>query len=383
MAYIKRFAIEGLAGRRDVYARDLNADVNVFFGLNGSGKTSLLRILHSALANDPASLLGVPFARATVTVCSAPDSREFECTLDKDAFIAQANKQIGFPEGMPTSVRLRILRQHGLPFPMEWTVRPERKPAGRGGWPHRFLPTSRLYERVGERTRESEADEYLDEQFEESLTRQWLDFFGKVQANVRSAQQEGLVKILREVLYEEDRPRKGPEIDWQTAYEQMVAFVRRQEPREPPPSKEAFEQRFAGSPLLQRVLVHIDDVERAIADVMARTSTLERLVERLFSGPKRVRFGASSIEVKTADDVNIGVRSLSSGEKHALRIFVEAVRVGPAPLMVDEPEISLHLEWQRVLIAAMRELNGSAQLIFATHSPEIMADLEDAKIFKL
>jgi ABC-type cobalamin/Fe3+-siderophores transport system ATPase subunit len=52
MSHIVSFSVAGLVGRDDVYSKELNRDVNIFFGLNGSGKTSLLRILHSAMSNN-------------------------------------------------------------------------------------------------------------------------------------------------------------------------------------------------------------------------------------------------------------------------------------------------------------------------------------------
>jgi ABC-type cobalamin/Fe3+-siderophores transport system ATPase subunit len=52
MARIMDFTIEGLAGRDDPFSVTLNPDVNVFFGLNGCGKTTLLKILYSALSNE-------------------------------------------------------------------------------------------------------------------------------------------------------------------------------------------------------------------------------------------------------------------------------------------------------------------------------------------
>jgi ABC-type Na+ transport system ATPase subunit NatA len=63
MAMIRRFRIEGLAGRQDVCSAELNEFVNVCFGPNGSGKTSLLRILHSALSNKADLVKDVPFSR--------------------------------------------------------------------------------------------------------------------------------------------------------------------------------------------------------------------------------------------------------------------------------------------------------------------------------
>jgi len=50
----------------------------------------------------------------------------------------------------------------------------------------------------------------------------------------------------------------------------------------------------------------------------------------------------------------------------------------------DEPELSLHIEWQEKIISSIRDLNPNSQIIVATHSPEIagrwrenMIDMED------
>ena len=49
---------------------------------------------------------------------------------------------------------------------------------------------------------------------------------------------------------------------------------------------------------------------------------------------------------------------------------------------MDEPEISLHIEWQNKLIEAIRSLNPNCQIIMTTHSPSIFADgWEDKLIF--
>ncbi|HAM1800983.1 TPA: ATP-binding protein, partial [Listeria monocytogenes] len=40
--------------------------------------------------------------------------------------------------------------------------------------------------------------------------------------------------------------------------------------------------------------------------------------------------------------------------------------------IVDEPELSLHLSWQKLFIEKTIELNKNIQFIFATHSPEII-----------
>ena len=43
----------------------------------------------------------------------------------------------------------------------------------------------------------------------------------------------------------------------------------------------------------------------------------------------------------------------------------------------------MHIDWQHKLLSSLQQLNPSMQLIAATHSPEIMADLPDDKIFRI
>jgi predicted ATP-dependent endonuclease of OLD family len=46
----------------------------------------------------------------------------------------------------------------------------------------------------------------------------------------------------------------------------------------------------------------------------------------------------------------------------------------PSILLMDEPEISLHIDWQRKLISHIRELNPNVQIIIASHSPAIIME---------
>ena len=39
---------------------------------------------------------------------------------------------------------------------------------------------------------------------------------------------------------------------------------------------------------------------------------------------------------------------------------------------MDEPEISLHVEWQQRLISLIRKLNPRVQIILTTHSPALI-----------
>ena len=67
---------------------------------------------------------------------------------------------------------------------------------------------------------------------------------------------------------------------------------------------------------------------------------------------------------------------LSSGEKQMLAILLTVLVENREPyaLLMDEPEISLHIDWQQRLIDLIRQLNPNAQIILSTHSPALIMD---------
>jgi len=65
---------------------------------------------------------------------------------------------------------------------------------------------------------------------------------------------------------------------------------------------------------------------------------------------------------------------LSSGEKQMLAILLTVLVEDQQPyvLFMDEPEVSLHIEWQKRLIDLIVELNPHVQIILTTHSPAVI-----------
>ena len=68
--------------------------------------------------------------------------------------------------------------------------------------------------------------------------------------------------------------------------------------------------------------------------------------------------------------------ALSAGEKQLLIILLTVLLENNQDCVVflDEPEISLHIDWQYKLIEMLTFLNPNAQFILTTHSPGIFAD---------
>ena len=83
------------------------------------------------------------------------------------------------------------------------------------------------------------------------------------------------------------------------------------------------------------------------------------------------------VKLKNKATSNIPLNSLSSGEQHLLVLFYELTfsfeNKEPQLLIIDEPEISLHVTWQRIFLDLLLE-NSEKNLYFlvSTHSPQIV-----------
>ncbi|MEZ5692816.1 MAG: AAA family ATPase [Altererythrobacter sp.] len=83
-------------------------------------------------------------------------------------------------------------------------------------------------------------------------------------------------------------------------------------------------------------------------------------------------------ELRIHDDISnniINIEDLSSGEKQLLIFLSETLlqEKNVHIFLADEPELSLHIEWQESLVAKILELNPNSQVLFATHSPDIVS----------
>lgn len=98
------------------------------------------------------------------------------------------------------------------------------------------------------------------------------------------------------------------------------------------------------------------------------------LIDDLFSdtGKKIIR---TENEIKfTQIGETLHPYQLSSGEKQMLVILLTVLIEDNLPyvLFMDEPEVSLHIEWQKRLIDLILDLNPNVQIILTTHSPAVI-----------
>ena len=74
-----------------------------------------------------------------------------------------------------------------------------------------------------------------------------------------------------------------------------------------------------------------------------------------------------------ADGRQLPVSDLSSGERHILTFLTLVLFQGRERdfLIIDEPEISLNIKWQRELMGLLHNLAPETQIIVASHSPAL------------
>ena len=124
----------------------------------------------------------------------------------------------------------------------------------------------------------------------------------------------------------------------------------------------------------------------AFTDLQRR---IEALVDIVGSKLRRKRFvidRQKGFVFETHDDPprKLSVTDLSSGEQHQIVLFYELIfaSTGIDLFLIDEPEISLHVEWQRAFISDIEKVQAltGATFLIATHSPQVINNRRDLAV---
>jgi energy-coupling factor transporter ATP-binding protein EcfA2 len=392
MAYIRSFIVEELAGRRLSAEINFNRDVNVFFGANGSGKTSLLRILHSALSGRSRQLRKIPFASAIVEIGDAMVNTPRMETPYHGDLTRQTVTETSESRQLVLSPELEGLQKSQRGDRKLWRSFTPGVTDQAFGLRNIYLPISRLYTSENRRLPRTDlepvsesvlSEAALERLFTDMINFLWLRYTRNTSLEIQRAQSYGISEILADFLAPETEVSEPYEADVPEAYRRLHAFLGRQiGANRAAISEEAFSQRIQSDPRMRRVLKDITAVESEVERIGRPRSEFERILKQMISPEKTVELGDRDIHAFTDTDA-IELGDLSSGEKQLLRICTDVLLADGAPVLIDEPELSMHIDWQRKMIPALRALAPDSQLIIATHSPEIMAPLKGNQIFEL
>ena len=118
-------------------------------------------------------------------------------------------------------------------------------------------------------------------------------------------------------------------------------------------------------------------------ELYEKVGTFRRIANSRFRR-KQVRVDAQGFSVVTDDGLNLDLEMLSSGEQHELVILYELLfrAKSNSLILIDEPELSLHVAWQERFVKDLEEIARVANFraILATHSPEIIGDRWDLTV---
>lgn len=141
---------------------------------------------------------------------------------------------------------------------------------------------------------------------------------------------------------------------------------------------------LVNGPQADRILEHLELLEEYVENRTALREPVNRflsLVNGFFDQTKK------QVSVQDSGQLIVSIKgyktprsisALSSGERQLLIMLAHLTLnpnlVGSGIFIVDEPELSLHIDWQEKFVDAVRQANPDVQLILATHSPAIILD---------
>lgn len=150
------------------------------------------------------------------------------------------------------------------------------------------------------------------------------------------------------------------------------------------PMSQAYVEWIINKPQADRILQHLNLLHEYLANRTALRDPIDRfinLINGFLSQSKKSLVvssgGELNVEVPQSSEPR-SVVALSSGERQLVvmlgHLSLNPSLEGSGVFIVDEPELSLHIDWQEKFVDAVQRANPNVQLILATHSPAIILD---------
>lgn len=420
---LKKISIEGYRNLTRPLVLELRDDANFLIGRNGTGKTTLINLVYDILAARYQSLWRAPFVSAEIEFRHhdrrLSPSLSVKKTLDDDGDIVKIT--YSFKEfkskgnSFSFTLRSRFYRMRDDPATSLEQRRLKMELERRFGLTWLALNRSFGLE-SSEGDEKAPGSSEIDRKLANS-SRRLAGYFSSLDAmfssEVRTFQQQWLLSLLVEErkdniirrindldLEEEKRhltsmlkELKIPPEDFLPKVDRHIATAKRLASRE----KEEFSSFSSFTNIYDISKLH-SWVERWRALQTRREEIykyrdkfIDTLNSMLFR--KRVAISdrnelliltdqaasdlssiASHVDQSSPRTRTIRTVDLSSGEKQLIVFLAETLLREQKRyiFMADEPELSLHIEWQERLVDAIREISPGAQIFFATHSPDIV-----------
>ena len=129
---------------------------------------------------------------------------------------------------------------------------------------------------------------------------------------------------------------------------------------------------------------YVQDIEDKLSEfdeISKQLRLLKEIINNRFQHKQFTINKQGGFIILSSDNDPIPIASLSSGEQHELVLFYRLLfHVQPNSLiLIDEPELSLHVDWQRNFLNDIQRITElrDFDVLMATHSPMIIQDKWD------
>lgn len=128
------------------------------------------------------------------------------------------------------------------------------------------------------------------------------------------------------------------------------------------------------NPLLKKLIVNMSNELNKESEYIQAVNKLAEIFNEYIGPEKYLKITDEKVSVRFhSSRESHKIDALSSGERHLLVLLTIFVIEGNKRqlFMIDEPEISLNMVWQRKLLPLLSELAPNSEIIVASHSPSV------------
>lgn len=383
-----------------------NNEVNILIGKNGSGKTTFMNLLQAILTIDIDKLAEVTFSKVEILLIKGNSKKNIKITKFEEfstiptvRYKISNKKSIDLPiitseslRSYPLSMRRKMKDSYDkLKSEFQEIVAVSSLSVYRNNYEYDF--DHREYSKSNKYSF-SPVDDRLTNLLE-LLTRYQLELSSKARNISAQLQKSVLLSLLettsikftiRSIIEFNANEQKEKLID---AYKKLglnskdVTSKITQHIQSMEKLKDHFKNRKSSN---ETVATNIDfsplEIQKRTNNIIQLSLEAEKDIQEIFEPLELYlgelkKFMQKEFKFSSAGDLEIAekysIEKLSSGEKQLLILLTEALLQQKKSFifLADEPELSLHIAWQREILPAVKKINPNAQIIVATHSPEI------------
>lgn len=347
---IKKLLVDGLNNRTKPLELEFYSDLNLLTGKNGSSKTTILKLIWFLNSGRILNLIKeINFSYAELTTSNSfisvkrdSDNNTVTIGLDKEKPFTISDLNLRELEmRRPTRINEKFMEIHKLSIP---TI---------------FFPTFRRIE--GGFTMEEGFDPRFgrQDQIRDALEEFSRRLSSKNQRFITSISTDDIVALLNR---EYSNINAQINLGQKQKSDEIIRKIKTKNKSE----KET----------LDEIQSDIESMERERESLLKPYTTLSELITSIF------QHKGINLSNLTLGEVNNAISSdkLSAGEKQMLSFICYNAFTKNHSIFIDEPELSLHPDWQRTLVPTLLNQGNNNQFFMATHSPFIFSKYSDKEI---